>query len=123
MPARLSPELYWLSAAAVLTPVMWVPYILQLIAQMGIVPAFWDPYHETPHEADWARRAKRAHTNAIENLAVFAPLAIGLHILGAGTPLTAKASAIYFAVRAAHYTVYVLAVPLLRTALFFTGFV
>jgi uncharacterized MAPEG superfamily protein len=30
---------------------------------------------------------------------------------------------VYFVVRAAHYVVYVAAVPLVRTALFFTGFI
>lgn len=122
MPAKLSPELYWLAATCLLTAVLWIPYVLQLIGQMGVVPAFWDPYHETPHEARWAERAKRAHTNAIENLAVFAPLALSVHIVGAGTPLTAAAAALYFFARAAHYVVYVLAVPLVRSLVFVVGF-
>src|SRR5258708_7011491 len=122
MPIKMTPELYWLVAITMLTAVLWVPYILQLIAQMRPVAAFWDPYHETPHEAKWAQRAKRAHTNAIENLAVFAPLALCLHVLGAGTSLTAAASTVFFFVRAAHYAAYVLAIPLVRTLLFLIGF-
>lgn len=121
MTATISPELYWLTAVSILTGMMWVPYIIQLILQMGPVAAFMDRYHETPHEARWAQRAKRAHTNAIENLAVFAPLAIGVHVLGLGTQLTAAASAAFFVARAAHYVVYVLALPLVRTLLFLAG--
>lgn len=122
MAAKLSPELYWLTATALLTSVLWIPYILQLIGQMGFVAAFWDPYHETPHDAPWAQRAKRAHTNAVENLAVFAPLALALHVTSAGTALTAAICMIYFLARLAHYIVYVSAVPLVRTILFFIGF-
>jgi uncharacterized MAPEG superfamily protein len=35
----------------------------------------------------------------------------------------ASACMVYFLVRAAHYVVYAAAVPLVRTALFFTGFI
>ena len=119
---RMTPELYWMTCTALLTAVLWVPYIAQLILQMTPGPAFWDPYHETPHEAKWAQRAKRAHTNAVENLVVFAPLALALHVLGIGTALTARTAAVFFFVRAAHYLAYVLAVPLVRTLLFLAGF-
>jgi uncharacterized MAPEG superfamily protein len=122
MIAKLSPELFWLAAVSMLTAVLWAPYTLRLILQMGPVAAFWNPYHETPLEAPWAQRAKRAHTNAVENLAIFAPLAIAVHILGLGNPLTAFACTLFFLVRAAHYVTYLLAVPLVRTLLFLVGF-
>ena len=117
----VSAELYWLTAVALMTGLMWVPYILQLLGQMGVAGALMDGQHETPHEAAWARRAKRAHTNAVENLVVFAPLAIGVHVLGGSTPLTAMVSAIFFFSRAGHYVVYVLGLPLVRTLLFAVG--
>jgi len=117
-----TPELFWLTLTVLFTATLWVPYILQLIVQMGVVGAFWDPYHETPHEARWAQRAKRAHTNAVENLIVFAPLALALTMIGAGSPLTAYASALFFFVRVAHYFAYTLAIPLVRTLLFIAGF-
>lgn len=123
MMPKLTPELYWLTATAILTAVMWIPYTVQLIREMGPVAAFWDPYHETPIEAKWAQRAKRAHTNAVENLTVFAALSIGVVMAEAGTALTAWACALFFIVRAAHYWVYVFAVPLFRTVLFLCGFI
>ena len=121
MTTPLTPELYWLTATVALTAVMWVPYVLQLIAQLGLVAAAHDPHHETPPGTRWAQRAKRAHANAVENLAILAPLAITVHVAGAGTSLTATACAVYFLARAGHYIVYVLAVPYLRTLLFAVG--
>ena len=43
MIAKLSPELFWLAAVSMLTTVLWAPYTLRLILQMGLVAAFWDP--------------------------------------------------------------------------------
>lgn len=121
MPTNLTPEMYWLVATAFMTALLWIPYILKLIAEMGMIPAFWDPYHDTPIKAAWAQRAKRAHTNAIENLVVFTPLVLAIQLFSAGSALTAKACAAFFFIRAAHYVVYLLGVPLIRTLLFLAG--
>ena len=122
MTVQLSADLTWLLATTLLTATLWVPYILQLIAQSGVFTALWDPFHETPHEARWAQRAKRAHTNAVENLVVFAPLVLIVQVTGANSALTATAGAVYFFARAAHFIAYTLAVPLIRTLLFVVGF-
>jgi len=122
MDILLSADLTWLLATTLLTACLWIPYILQLIIQSGVVAAFWDPYHETPHEARWAQRAKRAHTNAVENLVVFAPLVLMVEVTGVNSSVTAMAGAIYFFARAAHFVAYTLAVPLVRTLLFVVGF-
>ncbi len=45
--------------------------------------------------AYWAWRAKRAHMNAIENLAVFAPLVLVAAVAGIGTPATIVAAKVY----------------------------
>ncbi len=121
-PEALSPELVWLTRVAALTALLWVPYILQLIVQLGPVAAVWDPTGAHPHNADWALRAKRAHYNAVENLVVFAPLALMVGLLGHGDGLTASAAAIYFWVRLGHYVVHILALPVVRTVLFLIGF-
>lgn len=118
----LAPELTWLIYTAVLTGTLWVPYILQLIVQLGPVAAVWDPTGAHPHEADWALRAKRAHYNAVENLAVFAPLALLVGLLDVGDSLTAAAAMLYFWVRLAHYVIHVLAVPVVRTVAFVAGY-
>ena len=117
-----TPELYWLGLTVVLTGLLWSPYIVQLIVQLGPLKAIWDPTGAHPHDADWALRARRAHYNAVENLAVFAPLAILIYLLKLGDGLTAAAAMVYFFVRIAHYLVYTAAVPVIRTVLFLIGF-
>ena len=118
---QLTPELYWLTLTVLLTGLMWIPYILQLLGQMGIMTALMDGDHETGHEALWARRAKRAHTNAVENLIVFAPLVLALHALNVHTQTTVLACAVYFWIRLAHYLLYLFGVPVARTLAFFIG--
>jgi uncharacterized MAPEG superfamily protein len=85
------------------------------------VAAVWDPTGAHPHDADWALRAKRAHYNAVENLAVFAPLVLLVVLTGQGDGLTATACAVYFAARAAHFVIHVVALPVLRTLAFLVG--
>ena len=119
----MTPELTWLTATALITALMWVPYIVVLIGQMGLAAALTDPHHETEVEARWARRAKRAHTNAVENLVVFAPLAVAVHLTGTSTALTATVCAVFFYSRLAHYLVYAAGLPVVRTLLFAVGWV
>ncbi len=117
-----TPELYWLLLTLILTGLLWSPYIVQLIVQLGPVKALWDPTGAHPHDADWALRARRAHYNAVENLAVFAPLVILVYMLKLGDGLTATAAMVYFFARIAHYLIYLAAVPVFRTAVFLVGF-
>ncbi|MCH9807246.1 MAG: MAPEG family protein [Alphaproteobacteria bacterium] len=119
----LSAELYWLTLTAVATAFMWLPYTLQFIGQLGPVGAIVDPNHDAPLEPMWAQRAKRAHANAVENLVIFAPLAIAVHITGAGTEMTALAAMVYFFARIGHFIVYWMGLPVIRTLLFAGGFV
>jgi uncharacterized MAPEG superfamily protein len=118
-----APELVWLARVALLTGCLWIPYILQLIVQLGPVKAVWDPTGAHPHNADWALRAKRAHYNAVENLAVFAPLALIVGLTGSGTATTAAAAATYFWLRLAHFVIHTAAIPVIRTLVFIGGFV
>ena len=68
-------------------------------------------------------RSKRAHYNAVENLAVFAPLVLIVAVSGTGSALTATAAAAYFFLRLAHYLIHLAAVPVLRTLVFLGGWV
>jgi uncharacterized MAPEG superfamily protein len=117
----LTPDLTWLTLTPVLTALLWVPYILQLIVQVGLVSALADPTGAHPHEARWAQRAKRAHYNAIENIAVFAPLTILTTALGLNDAMTATVAMLYFWVRLVHYLVYTCALPFVRTLSFVAG--
>jgi uncharacterized MAPEG superfamily protein len=123
MYAALSAELYWLTLTVILTALLWVPYIINRMAEHGPWPAVWNPQPDTRPKAAWAERLMRAHANAIENLAVWAPLVLMLHVTGASTPATVTASIIYFFARLAHALLYTFGVPLLRTVAFAVGVV
>lgn len=122
MNPALTPELYWLVLTTAMTSLFWIPYILQRIAENGTLPALLDPQGRTHLNAPWAQRMMRAHQNAVENLAIFAPLVLTLHVTGANTSVTAAACIVYFFARAAHFLIYVFAIPLFRTVAFMAGF-
>jgi uncharacterized MAPEG superfamily protein len=117
----MSSELFWVAATALITALMWVPHILSLLGQIGVAAALNDGEAATAPDAGWARRAKRAHANAVENLVVFAPLAIGVHVAGLSSGATAAACAVYFFARLAHYLVYTAGLPFVRTLSFAVG--
>lgn len=123
MPATMTPELYWLVLTTVMTGVLWMPYIVNRIMELGPPPMSWYPRPDPPPKAPWAARAVSAHMNAVENLVVFAPLVIAVHATGSGTHITAAACVVYFFARAAHYIIGILGLPIpFRTAAFLIGF-
>ena len=117
-----SAELTYTALSAGLTGVLWVPIIVNRLLEMGPWRALKNPEPDVRPEADWAYRLASAHRNAIENLVVFAPLAIAVHVLGLGTALTAGAAMAFFWSRVAHALIYTFGIPLLRTIAFVVGF-
>lgn len=115
-------ELFWMTAVIALTSLMWVPYIINRMAEHRPWPALWNPEPDLRPRAAWAERLMRAHANAVENLVIFAPLAITVTLSGLGDATTALACAVYFHARLAHVLLYTFRVPLLRTVAFFIGF-
>jgi len=74
----MKPELFWLALTATMTGLFWIPYILNRAFRRGIPAAFQTPrMEEASVEAEWAQRARRAHSNAVENLVVFTALFAG----------------------------------------------
>lgn len=118
----MNTELYWLTLTALMTGLFWVPYILNRFAELGILPAIMEVNADLTARAAWANRMMLAHQNGVENLVVFAPLVLVLHATGTGTALTASAAAVYFFARLAHFIVYSLGIPALRTVLFLIAF-
>ena len=118
----MNDTLFWLTATVFMTGLLWVPYILEAIVRIGLLPAL---SLATPDEnklaarPEWSERARKAHSNAVENLVILAPLAlIASHI---GISVTAAVQA-YFAARLLHYIVYTAGIGFLRTLCFFGGF-
>lgn len=124
MNTTLKPELYWLVLTVMLTALIWVPYILNRLREHpeGAWAAVWNPQPDTRPKAHWAERLMRAHSNAVENLAIFAPLVLALLVAEVATAETAIACMVYFFARLAHVFLYTFKIPLLRTLAFFVGF-
>ena len=120
---KLTPELYVLALVATATALMWVPYMGARILTRGLGRALANPDPSFPPDPPWAERARRAHANAIENLAVFAPLVLVAALTGISTPATILAAKTYLAARLVHYVVYAAGIPVARTLAFTVGFV
>lgn len=118
----MTTELYWLTLTVLMTALFWVPYILDRLAVRGVWAALSDtkPEGGGPHSL-WAQRAIRAHQNAVENLAIFAPAVLTAHVLGISTPATRMAVVVYFFARLIHFLVYAAGVPVVRTLAFAVG--
>lgn len=117
----MTTELTWLTFVSTLTALMWVPYILNMIAVRGLVDAVGYPENPPPM-AGWAQRMKAAHVNAVENLVVFAALVLAAHAAGISNDLTVLACQLYFWARLVHLLAYTFAIPWVRTLAFVAGF-
>jgi uncharacterized MAPEG superfamily protein len=113
----MTSELTSLGWVLALQLVIWIPYILNLVAVRGLVDAVGYPDNPPPM-APWAERMKAAHYNAVENLVVFAALVLMAHVLGISNATTVLACQVYFWARLAHLLLYTFAVPWGRTLAF-----
>ena len=118
----MSKELFWLTLTAVLTLVMWIPYLIDRVKVRGLWATLDNPDPKATPQSPWAQRLYFAHTNAVDNLVVFAPLVLILDTLGRSTPATVIACAVYFWARLAHAIVYAFGLPIFRTLAFLVGF-
>lgn len=118
----MTTELYWMTLTILMTALFWLPYILDRMAVRGVWAALSDtaPEGGGPHSL-WAQRAIKAHTNAVENLAIFVPLVLTAHVLNISTPATQMAAIVYFHARLVHFIVYTGGVPVARTLAFAAG--
>jgi len=115
-------ELFWLTCTVILTGILWIPYTINRCQIRGLSGALANPARGDKPLAEWANRLMFAHDNAVENLAVFAPLVIILNEIDYSTKWTVYACAVYFWARLAHLIVYTLGLPVFRTLAFTVGF-
>ena len=113
----MTSEMMSLSWVIALQLVMWVPYILNMIAVRGLMDAVGYPTDPKPMAA-WAERMKAAHYNSVENLVVFAALVLIANAAGITNDTTVLACQVYFWARLAHLLFYTFAVPFGRTLAF-----
>ena len=113
----MTPELKYLSLIAVVTVLMWLPYILNIIMTNGLTNAVGYP-PEPLKMAPWAERLKKAHYNSVENLVVFASLVLVANAMEISNAATTSAAMVYFWARIVHTVVYAAGIPWLRTLAF-----
>ena len=118
---KYTTELYCLTIISAATALMWVPYVLARMTTHGVLRAVGTPGPGYPVDAPWADRARRAHINAIENLAVFAPLVLVGAVIGVSTTATVLSAQTYVAARLLHYIIYAAGIPVVRTIAFLIG--
>ncbi len=121
-PGLLTPELFWLTLTVILTGILWIPYIVNRAQVRGLSGTMANPARDAKPHAAWATRLMFAHDNAVENIAIFAPLVLILNAIDYSTKWTVYASAVYFWARVAHLIVYSLGLPVFRTIAFTVGF-
>jgi uncharacterized MAPEG superfamily protein len=119
----MSKELLWLTLTVALTGLLWIPYIIDRAQVRGLWASLDNPKRGDTPQSQWAMRLYFAHSNAVENLVVFAPLVLILDALNISTLATVIACAVFFWARLAHAILYALGVPVLRTVAFTVGFI
>jgi uncharacterized MAPEG superfamily protein len=119
----MSKELFWLTLTVAMTGLIWVPYILDRMMVRGTMGALANPSPSDAPQTGWAQRMMASHTNAVENLVIFAPLVLIAQDLNISTRATVFACALYFWSRLAHVVVYTLGIAVARTLAFTGGFV
>lgn len=118
----MSRELMWLTFTVILTGVLWIPYILDRMMVRGVWGTLANPARDDKPQSPWAHRLYFAHTNAVDNLVIFAPLVLILDNIGYTSGGTVIACAVYFWARLVHAVAYALGVPVVRTLAFLVGF-
>ena len=118
----MNTELFYLVCAATFTGLMFLPYVLNRIMVWGLVDTVGYPANPKPL-APWAERLRKAHSNAVENLAVFAALVLSAHAAGVSGPAIGGLAMLYFWARVVHAGAYTFALPWVRTFGFFGGFI
>jgi uncharacterized MAPEG superfamily protein len=110
----MTTELFYLLLTAILTGVLWIPVVIGYVSSRGpLKPADYKIAPTSPLPA-WVNRANRAQINAVENLAIFAPVVLIAHAVGMSTSVTVVSAAVYFYARAAHAVVHITGFSLFR---------
>jgi uncharacterized MAPEG superfamily protein len=119
----MSTDLKYLALTAMLTAVLWIPYVVAQVMTNGFLtpPNYLDP---TPRPLPlWGKRADRTYINAVEVFAPFAALVVVAHLTGKADAMTAFWAMSFFWLRLLHAVVYLLGIPYIRTIAFVLGFV
>jgi uncharacterized MAPEG superfamily protein len=119
----LSVDMRLLAYSALLSIIMWLPYIFLAIKTFGLKNLLGYPTPDYSGLAQWAQRLYRAHSNLLENLTPFAILVIISHLTGAANEMTAMGARLFFWSRLAQIIFHMTGIPFGRTLTFAIGWV
>ena len=111
----MTPDLQMLVWSAALFLVQMGVASIGAQGQVGL-PALAGNREDLPAITGWAGRARRAHSNMLENLVVFAIVVLVAHLAGKANATTALGAAMFFWARLAYAVIYVAGIAWLRTA-------
>jgi len=114
-------DLRLLVYTALLSIVIWLPYILMGIMHFGLMRMVSYPACDYSELPQWTQRLHRAHMNLVENLAPFAALVIVAHLTGAANEATALGARLFFWSRLVQVAGHTAGIPFVRTLAFFVG--
>jgi len=110
----MTPDLKILVWTVALTFVEVLVAVLAAQAQVGLGMLAGNR-DELPRLTSFAGRAQRAHWNMLESLPLFIALVLVAHIAGKANGTTLTGCELYFWGRLAHWLIYLVGVPWLRT--------
>ena len=111
----MTPDLQMLVWSAALALVQMLIAVLGAMGQVGLVPLAGNR-EGLGEVTGWAGRARRAHFNMLESLAVFAIVVLVAHVSRHANATTALGATLFFWGRVAFALVYLAGIPWLRTA-------
>lgn len=114
----MSDLLYYTILSALWVGLAWAPYIIDRVLVRGMMGALANFDPTARPQSAWAQRAMRAHTVLVERMAMFAPLAIIGHITMPDDGYLGMMAAVHFWAMIAHYVIYCIGIPVLRTLAF-----
>jgi uncharacterized MAPEG superfamily protein len=107
-------ELFWLALSVLLAIVQMLVAAQGLFNKVGLA-AMVGNREGLPEMTGWAGRAARAHRNMVENLVLFAAVALIAVAWGRNNALTLLGAQLFFFARLAYAVLYVAGIPWLRT--------
>ena len=111
----MTPDLQMLVWSAALALVQMLIAVAGAQTQLGL-PMLAGNREDLPAVTGWGGRARRAHLNMLESLAVFAIVVLVAHVAGRANESTALGAMLFFWGRVAYAIIYVVGLPWLRTA-------
>lgn len=114
-------ELTYLAAAALLTLLIRVPWMLNKIQVRGLGVVVGYPKESKPL-SEWGHRLWVAYEDAVQSLVIFAVLVIIVQLSNLADESTAVAATVYFWARLLHVLAYFFALRWVKTIAYLSGF-